>query len=154
MDDTLARFLRRPVMIIVGTLDRARRPEIGRAVGATPDLAENRVDLLVSEWQWPATVANVRATGRAAATFSRPSDYETYQIKGRATLRPTGPADIDAARTYRRETIVALTEVGLDPALAEHWLTDRDLVLLSLTAEDVFVQTPGPRAGLRLEGGA
>ena len=154
MDDSLALFLKRPVMIIIGSVDREKRPEVGRAVGVAADPAANRLDLLVSEWQWPATVANIRATGRAAATLSRPSDYETFQIKGRAALREATEADRAVARSYCRDTLAALMEIGLDAALAEHWLIERDLVTVSLCVEEVFVQTPGPRAGTRVGAGA
>lgn len=150
MDASLVRFLQRPVMIILGTVDTAARPEIGRAVGVTP--GARGVELLVSGWQWPGTLANIRATGRAAATFSRPADYETYQVKGRASLRAATEADEAIARSYCRETLAALMDLGVAPGLVEHWQATRDLVVVSLIPDAVFVQTPGPRAGQRLGG--
>lgn len=152
MDAALVRFLQRPVMIIVGTLDAASRPEIGRAVGASVDPEAGGLELVVSRWQWPATIENVRTSGRAAATFSRPSDYETYQIKGRAELREATDTDREVARAYCRDTLAALMELGVAPSLAEHWQAERDLVVVALSPESVFVQTPGSRAGQRLGG--
>ena len=141
-------------MIIVGTRDEANRPEIGRAVGARPDPSGKRIDLIVSEWQWPATTANIRASGRAAVTFSRPSDYRTYQIKGPADVHPAGQEDIACAERYCKAAASLLAELGLDEHLAAHWLTRRDAALIRLRAEQVFEQTPGPRAGRPIAGSA
>ena len=90
--------------------------------------------------------------GAAAATFSRPADYETYQVKGRASLRAASEADEAIARTYCRDTLAALLDLGVAPGLVEHWQATRDLVVASPIPDAVFVQTPGPRAGPRLGG--
>jgi hypothetical protein len=70
----LAAFLESPVMIIVGSCDDGLLPQIARAAGAIVDRAKGRVDLIVSSWQWPQTIANVRRNGRLAVTFARPAD--------------------------------------------------------------------------------
>lgn len=147
----LARFLEGPVMIILGSVDRAGRPEVGRAVGARVAAAPGRVDLVVSAWQWAGTVSNARASGRLAATFSRPADYETYQLKGRVGLRDADEDDLRLAEGYRARTRAALETLGLSPGLTDHWLTARDPVVLRLGVEEVFVQTPGPRAGAAVD---
>lgn len=149
--EDLARFLEGPVMIILGTRDAADKPEIGRAVGARVLAVAGRVELVVSGWQWPGTVANLRDNGRLAATFSRPSDYETYQLKGRAELRAADEDDLRQSERYRRETQAALETLGLSPGLATHWLTARGAVVLRLDVEEVFVQTPGSGAGASVE---
>lgn len=154
MDASLVRFLQRPVMILVGTVDPAARPEIGRGVGSIVRPEAGQIDLLVSRWQWPATIANVESAGRAAATFSRPADYETYQIKGRARLRAAGAAEAELAHAYCRDTLAALMELGIAPELVVHWHAARDLAVVSLSVDEVFSQTPGPLAGQRIGGGA
>ncbi|MTH36481.1 hypothetical protein GL279_17985 [Paracoccus limosus] len=154
MPPSLVRFLSRPVMIILGSVDATARPEIARAVGASVDPQTGVIELVVSRWQWPATIANIGASGRIAATFSRPADYETYQIKGRATWREAGAADHEIARAYCRDMLAALMELGMAPGLIAHWQSDRDLVVISLTPDQVFIQTPGPMAGQRIGGTA
>lgn len=150
IDENLARFLEGPVMIILGTCDAQGRPEVGRAVGARVLAAARRVELAVSAWQWPQTVADVRATGRLAATFSRPSDYRTYQLKGTATARDADEDDLRLSERYRCEAQAALEAAGLDASIATQWLTAQDAVVLRLQVEEVFVQTPGPDAGAAL----
>src|SRR5690348_8560961 len=95
----LIAFLTSPVMVIVGTVDGNGRPDIGRGMGARVAADHETLDLVISAWQWPGTAANLRTGGRAAITFSRPSDYVSYQLKGRARIVE---ADADAIQLSRR----------------------------------------------------
>ncbi len=146
VDEALAAFLVSPVMIIVGTSDARGRPEIGRAVDCRV-LPGTGIELVISAWQWPGTNANVRDTGRAAATISRPADYETFQVKGGARLRPAEAPDLELVRRYMAAITEVLDALGISPRLSAVWQTVEDAVILHLATEAVFVQTPGPRAG-------
>ena len=151
IDAELASFMESAVMIIVGTCDNALRPQIGRAVGAIVDRATGGVDLIVSGWQWPETIANVRRNGRLAVTFARPSDYVSYQVKGRAKAIPPSAAHRACAARYVEAMTAILVGNGLDARVTAPWLVDREPAALRLAAEMIFVQTPGDRAGQRLE---
>ena len=150
LDAELAAFLASPVMIIVGTCDAANRPAIGRAVGATVDADAGIVDLVVSAWQWPATVANLRNGSRVAVTFARPSDYVSYQAKGVGSVRPVQAADLDCARRYMAAIRDVLAGLGLDRRLAAPWLSAREAAVVRVEVDAVYVQTPGARAGQRV----
>ena len=147
----LAAFMASPVMIILGTRDDALVPEIARAVGAVVHREEGSVDLMVSEWQWPQTMANIRANGQLAVTFARPSDYVSYQVKGHATIVPTTAEHTDLARRYMESMASTLGELGLEQRIVAPWLVDRDLVALRLSVQEIFVQTPGAKAGQLIE---
>ena len=147
----LAAFMASPVMIILGTRNDALVPEIARAVGAAVRREEGCIDLMVSEWQWPKTVANVRANGQLAVTFARPSDYVSYQVKGHATVVPTTAEHTTLARRYMESMESTLGELGLEQRILAPWLIDRDLVALRLSAQEIFVQTPGAKAGQLIE---
>ena len=151
INQDLAAFMASPVMIILGTCDESLAPDIARAVGAVVRGEEGSVDLMVSEWQWPQTVANVRANGRLAATFARPSDYVSYQIKGTARAVPTTAEHTTQAGRYIRRVASTLGELGLEPRIVAPWLVDRDLVVFELSVQEIFVQTPGAKAGQLLE---
>ncbi len=151
IDAELARFMESAVMIIVGTCDDALRPQIGRAAGAIVDTAAGGVDLIVSNWQWPETIANARRNGRVAVTFARPSDYVSYQVKGRATVVPASDAHRERAARYVEAMTAILVGNGLDARVTTPWLVDREPAALRLVAEMIFVQTPGDKAGRRLE---
>lgn len=147
----LAAFMASPVMIILGTRDDTLVPEIARVIGAAVRREESCVELMVSEWQWPKTAANIRANGQLAVTFARPSDYVSYQVKGHATLVPTTAEHIILARWYMESMASTLGELGLDRRIVAPWLVDRDLVALRLSVQEIFVQTPGAKAGQLIE---
>ncbi len=152
INQDLAAFMASPVMIILGTRDDFLAPEIARAVGAVVRRDKGHVDLMVSEWQWPKTVANVRANGQLAVTFARPSDYVSYQIKGHATVVSTAAEHVALARRYMECMASTLGELGLEQRVVAPWLVDRDLVAVRLSVQEIFEQTPGARAGRLIEG--
>jgi len=147
IDSDLAAFLTSPVMIILGTCNAHGSPDIGRGVGARVDSSGATVDVVVSGWQWPGTVANVRNSGRAAVTFARPSDYVTYQVKGRAHIVEYDAVASAICSRYIPKITDVLCGLGLEQRLIADWLTDREAVLIRLGLETAFVQTPGPKAG-------
>lgn len=147
----LAAFMASPVMIILGTRNDALVPDIARAVGAAVRREEGCVDLIVSEWQWPETVANVRANGQLAATFARPSDYVSYQVKGYATVVPATAEHTSLARHYMGGVASTLGGLGLEERIVAPWLADLSPVTLSLSVQEIFVQTPGTKAGQLIE---
>ena len=150
IDAERASFIESAVMIIVGTCDDELRPKIARAVGAIFDTAAGCVDLIVSDWQWPETIANVRLNGRLAVTFARPSDYVSYQVKGRATVMPALAGHRASAKRYIESMTASLVGNGLDVRVTVPWLVDREPLVLRLAPEMIFVQTPGDKAGQRL----
>ncbi|WP_274423839.1 hypothetical protein [Chelativorans sp. YIM 93263] len=152
LDQDLANFMSSPVMIILGTSNDALQPEIGRAVGALVRL-DGEIELVLSAWQWPGTLSNVRANGRLSATFARPSDYVSYQVKGHAVVVPPTEEHRAGAAAYIESISAVLAELGLEREVSAPWLVNRDLAALSLSVDSVFVQTPGAKAGQMLQGG-
>jgi len=153
LDQDLANFTSSAVMIILGTSNDALQPEIGRAVGAVARPEQGEIDLVLSVWQWPGTVSNVRANGRLSVTFARPSDYVSYQAKGRAAVIPCTDEHLARAAAYIDATSAVLADLGLGREISAPWLITRDLTALSLSVESVFVQTPGAKAGQMLQVG-
>lgn len=149
LDAELAAFIESPVMQIVGTAGPTRRPEIARGVGAWRAGDRDTVNLILSAWQWPQTIANIEDNGHIAATFSRPSDYVTYQIKGTATLRPADEAEIERSAGYTVAIVSALMRNGLLPEIIAPWLTTHDAVVATIKVSAVYVQTPGAQAGAK-----
>ncbi|WP_332701466.1 hypothetical protein [Devosia sp.] len=153
--EELAAFIESPVMIIVGTRNAALVPSIGRAAGARADRSTSTIDLCVSAWQWPQTVADASETASIAVTFSRPSDYVSYQIKG-AVMFVRAPSAHESrwSGDYVVRTSAVLGELGVSTWVIEEWLVGRDLVTIRFLAEEAFIQTPGTKAGqpLRVAG--
>ena len=143
----LATFLTSPVMIILGTCDTHGHPDIGRGVGARVDGDTGLLEVILSAWQWPGTIANILDNGRAAITFARPNDYVTYQLKGPAQIAEPDPQALTLSARYINQITDLLCELGLERRLIADWLTQRDAALIRMTIENVFVQTPGSKAG-------
>jgi len=149
LDRNLADFIESPVMQIIGTAGLSLRPEIGRGVGAWCDDLTT-IHLVVSAWQWPQTIANLRDNAQVAVTFARPTDYVSYQIKGTATVREAEPAEIERSSLYTVAIVSSLMKLGLMPEMIAPWLSKRQAMLVSIDPSSVFVQTPGAKAGTRV----
>ncbi|WP_035822064.1 pyridoxamine 5'-phosphate oxidase family protein [Cupriavidus sp. SK-4] len=146
LSEEIRRFIASPVMIIVGTRDTVNRPSIGRAVGARV-VDEENVELVLSAWQWPATTSNLSANGQAAVTFSRPTDYVSYQLKGTAQLRAAAQPDLELSRRYQAEMVELFSGLGLPAELVMPWMSERELTVARVLVREAYVQTPGPKAG-------
>ena len=77
--------------------------------------------------------------------------YVSYQVKGRATVVPASDAHRERAARYVEAMTAILVGNGLDARVTTPWLVDREPAALRLGAEMIFVQTPGDKAGRRLE---
>lgn len=153
LPDYLVEFLDGPAMILLGTRSQDIYPEVGRAVGVRVVPGNQMIDLVVSRWQWPATVANIISTGELAVTVSRPTDYETYQIKGKASLRDMASDDAVFVEGFRHRMSDCLAGLGITKAMGLTWFCQRDAVVVQLQIDAIFVQTPGARAGVVVPGG-
>lgn len=148
LDDELLDFLRRPLMCIIAAVDGEGRPSAGRGVGFHVLDDRETIDVIFSAWQWPRLESSVRQTGRIAVTFVSPSDYMTFQIKGTAAMRETEAADLDHADRFIADATQALASLGVAPAIIAPWLAARDAKVARLCASEIYIQTPGPHAGM------
>ncbi|MBL0374529.1 pyridoxamine 5'-phosphate oxidase family protein [Rhizobium sp. KVB221] len=147
LDEGLKQFLKKPLMIIVGTAGAECRPAIARAVGVFLPSEGGHIDITISSWQWPETIANIHDTGRLAATFVCPSDYVTYQMKGKAWLRSPDADDYRRSDHFIDAIRAELIDLGVPGMIAAPWLTNRDAMVATLAVSEIYVQTPGPNAG-------
>jgi hypothetical protein len=146
----LANFLASPVMIIIGTSDARGQSEIARGAGAKVDADRGVVELVFSGWQWPATIENLRANPRIAVTFACPTNYVSYQVKGRATLRDAGAQDINMSERYLADIANVLIGLGMTRELMAPWLANREAAVAQIHVDEIYVQTPGTGAGQKL----
>jgi hypothetical protein len=134
--------------IIVGTCDRALNPVIARGFGARVIDDGAALEVIVSRWPGPETLANIEATGRIAVTFTGVETFEAYQIKGRVTgwgdCTPKDMALIETFTPVIRRRIAAL---GEPPLVTINTFAPRGQFRVRIAPEAVFVQTPGNQAG-------
>lgn len=146
--EDLRQFLRQPLMMILGTANAANRPAIARAMGAFEAAQDGHLDIVFSSWQWPETAADIRETGRMAMTVVSPSKYTSYQLKGKAWLRLPKPEEIEQSNGYIVAVEAELARLGVPLAVRAPWLTNREPMLATLNVGEIYVQTPGPNAGM------
>lgn len=148
LDDRLCDFFKRPLMCIIAVADETGRPSAGRGVGF--HLLDDRetIDLIFSAWQWPRLESSVLQTGKIAATFVSPSDYVSFQLKGAAAMRETEARDLDRAECFMTAATDELETLGVPRRLIAPWLTAREARVARLKVSEIYVQTPGPLAGM------
>jgi len=148
LSESLKQFLREPLMIILGTASTDLRPAIARGMGVYEAQQEGHLEIVFSSWQWPETAPNIRETGRLAMTVVSPSKYTSYQIKGKAWVSAPKPAEIERSNDYIRTMEAELRGLGVPPNLTGPWLTNCEPLLATLNVSEIYVQTPGPNAGM------
>lgn len=113
--DTCA-FMARPVTLILGTGGPGFTPDIARGVGLIVSGAT--LGVLVSEWQWPRAVANIRANSALALTASDPRSYRTYQVKGPARIDMPAPDELALAADYVRRMLDLFQALSMSAGFA------------------------------------
>jgi hypothetical protein len=150
MNERLEKCLQPGVSVIVGSVDTSGNPAVCRAVGlrSSDELATAIVFVPVATSQQ--TIANVAATRRLAVVTTHPVSHCATQLKG----------TVEATRLARpdEETFVndhfdsfggVLNAIGY-PARLTKSVVRWPAFALELRVEEIYEQSPGPKAGTRL----
>jgi hypothetical protein len=153
IDDALKELIESGVSVVVGTRDEGLVPEVVRAWGPQVNRDRRSLRICVPEATSVRTRTNLVGNGRIAVAFSRPSDYETVQLKGHH-LRTTTPSAEDLLRVeHHRESFAAVNESLGVPRTRVEAFWRRELsgsvlfVTIHFVVDAIFNQTPGPAAG-------
>ena len=150
LEDSVARLLGQGVALVVGTASERGDPEICRAWGPAWNAEHGELSVLVPLPAGESSLDNLGQAPAVAFTFSLPTDYHAYQIKGRcAAIRKPGAADWRRARQHFDAFLAEAARVGLEPGTFAPWFSgEGQLVVAAIDA--AFCQAPGTRAGLQL----
>ncbi|HEY0157649.1 MAG TPA: pyridoxamine 5'-phosphate oxidase family protein [Thermoanaerobaculia bacterium] len=133
--------------VIVGTVDAEGIPACCRGIAIASKDGFDTVTVYVPAATAQETVANVATTRRVAVSVTRPLTHESVQIKGLARgVRLAPPSDEQFVRERLNAFAAVLDEIGLPARLTRsmaHW----PAFAIELSVEEVFDQTPGPKAG-------
>jgi len=148
--DDLTDFLEGGLSILLGSVDAQGRPECTRATGVEVERGGARVTLFVPTATSARTLANLQHDPRTAITFSRPYDYRTLQLKGRAVAihEPNAEQAIVQER-WHAGFVEQLAIVGIARALSRR-IRLRPSMAITVAVDEIFEQTPGPGAGRRM----
>jgi len=154
LDEANAAFIQHRVNINVAARDAHNMPAVTRAFGCRVSADRRSVTVFISS-AWAATVLNdLQDNGAIAVVIGRPTTHETLQLKGKLeSISPLSNADRDAIAAYRASFVAELGSAGYNPGFAGTVVGGAvgDCVAVSFEPSSIFVQTPGPQAGRRLE---
>jgi hypothetical protein len=147
----LVEFLEGGVSILVGTRDGAGLPEVARGIGASVSPARDTVTIYLNENWGRRALANLAANGEIAVGFSRPLDNLAIQLKGTCTaIIPPEPGGKSIVEHYHASYSEQLYMVGFPRSVTKRFKM-WPAASVTFAVRDIFVQTPGPDAGKRLE---
>jgi hypothetical protein len=149
-DEHIQACLKGGTSVLVGSVSRDGLPSCcrGIAIRMSDDLATATVYVPLATSQ--DAIADIAVTHRIAVGVSRPIDNISIQIKGTTTAARL--ADDDEAVFVRRrldELADRLDAIGL-PRETVWRLTCWPAYAIEVHVEEIYEQTPGPRAGSRL----
>lgn len=140
--------------VVVGSASAAGVPSMCWGMGGHVSAQGRRVTVWLSRAQSHAVVADVRATGRIAATFCEPFTSRSRQLKGAdAQVRDARQADAPTLTAHLRNMEREIGRVGFCAAFTHAAFHQplTALVAIEFTPADHFEQTPGPQAGREIE---
>ncbi|HYF59848.1 MAG TPA: pyridoxamine 5'-phosphate oxidase family protein [Burkholderiaceae bacterium] len=153
-DEALCAFVAGGVSVGLATCDARRRPHVVRVIGVRRD--GERLRLVLPLDLGTAVLDDVADNGRVAVVFTQPTTHRTFQLKG-SDARAVEVDEADRAETdrYRRALGADLAAIGWPQAYTDALLDAHDapLATIAFTPDAVFVATPGPDAGARMEPG-
>ena len=150
LNPRLQRCLEPGLSLLVGSVDAQGAPTCCRAYGlrSTDDLETVTVYVPVATSH--ETIQALATTGRLAIGATYPADHSATQLKGVVT--DTRLAREDEAAFVREQLRVwtdVLAEFGVPKRLssrATYW----PAFAVTMRVEEIYEQTPGPKAGSRL----
>ena len=154
LDDANADFIQHHVNINVAARDAHNLPAVTRAFGCRVSADHRLVTIFLSS-TWAATILqDLQDNGEIAVVISRPTTHETLQLKGKVErIAPLSDSDRDAIAAYRASFVEELGSAGYSSRFAGTVVGGvvEDCLAVSFEPAAIFVQTPGPQAGRRLE---
>jgi len=143
----LDQWLEGGVSLIVGTVDADNVPTCCRGFALVTKDNFETITVYVPAATAQETIANVATTRRVAVSCTKPVSHSSIQIKGVTRGVRLAPPEDEAFVTQRHHDFAdVLNLLGL-PRKVTHRMAHWPAFAIDLTVEQVFDQTPGPRAG-------
>lgn len=128
-------------------------PTAARCCGCRVAPDRSSLTLFLSKTQGARVLRAVTENSAIAVVFSQPTTHRTLQIKGRDAVIVTPSADdLRLVAEYRGAFARELTAFGYEESIAYTVLSHpaSDIAALRFTPAEVYLQTPGPKAGERI----
>lgn len=146
----LQRYVEGGISVFVGTADADKIPTCCRAIALTTSNNFETVTVYVPAATGQEMIANVATTRRVAIAATEPLSHGSIQIKGVSRgVRLAPAADEEFVRMRLHQFADVLAELGL-PRRVTHRIAHWPAFAVEVSVEQVFDQTPGPKAGTPL----
>jgi hypothetical protein len=134
----------------VGTVGADGSPSASHAIGIQVLDGGTKLRVVLNAEEHEA-LANLDSTAVVALGATDVTTLRSVQVKGRAlSVEPATVDDRLRTERYTAEFFQALNETDGTPIELPARLVPRDFVVLEMTVDEHFDQTPGPQAGARL----
>jgi len=146
----LNRCLENNVAVVVGSVDASGEPSTCRALALTSSDDLNNLTVYVPVATSRQTIANVTSTRRLTVVATHPIDHFSVQLKGKAA--EARPAREDEAPLIHRGFdgfAEILNQIGIPPRVTNA-VTREPALAIEMQVEEIYDQTPGPKAGTRV----
>lgn len=143
-------FLTRRVSILAGSCDAEGLASVARAYGCRIGGDGYSVTVFLATAQSQAVLRDLRAGGRIAVVFTRPTTHETVQLKGPgARIAPLAPGDRECMRAYAASFGEEIGRIGFAAPFARAIMAgaEDEALAVHFVPDAAFEQTPGPAAG-------
>ena len=153
LSEANAEFIRRFTSMSVATRDAQMRPVVGRALGCRVSADRRRLTIYLSASRAAHLLDCLRDNGAIALAVTRPTTNESLQFKGKVVeILPLSADDSAEIAAYRESFVAELASVGYNPEFSRGVLAGGDdSVAVVFEPVAMFNQTPGPKAGTKLE---
>ncbi len=150
LDASVLDVLGHGVAFVVGTASPELAPEVCRGWGPRWHRETAELEVLLPLPAARSTIDNLSRAPGVAFTFTSPTNYTCYQLKGSyRRSREPGADDWRRAREHFDAFLAEMPRVGLEPAIYSGWFP-ADGIVIRAHVQAAFDQAPGPRAGSAL----
>jgi hypothetical protein len=151
LDRDLVAFIQGGVAVGVATRNADMRPAYTRGWGPAVSADGRSLTLCVIAARDSPTRQNIEGNGAIAVVFNPPTAGRALQLKGVvADAREPVTEDLERAEQHLEAFAANAEQVGAPPGNAQRLFVRGDFLAVTLSIDQVFDQTPGQKAGVRL----
>ena len=145
------KFLVGSVISFVGTRNPQLRPNVSSASAVRPDAEADTISFVLPDNEGARIRSDIADNGLVALTVIEPMTHETYQYKGRhLSSRPANEHDRALVDIQMAKVVARLNEAHYPGEKFGRYVFWPGTVV-TFHVEDIFIQTPGPMAGKRID---
>jgi hypothetical protein len=147
----VSRCLENNVSVVVGSVNGQGEPSTCRALALASEDGLSTVTVYVPVSTSRDTIANIATTRYLTVVATHPLDNHSVQLKGRAaTARLAREDESGLIRRGFDGFAELLNGIGIPPRVTNA-VTRWPAFAIEMQVEEIYDQTPGPKAGTRLK---